>query len=384
MCLFIVVSTPALAQITLPRIPSEPTSAVLSHGSIGIVISTKDGFVLAADSRLTGEDGNRDNGQKLYRIGNGIACVIAGTVEAEVHSGTAPYQFGLRDALGSHLLNLDEAARQGGPVTSAQDVIPAVGFGVSRILGLAQGNSRIQPGPFVEAICASIASDASREWIRNDVPVVEEVSGSERTFKVGPVHRKMHSDTMSFKFDVIGQEFIPYKLLGEDIASDDPHTRTPIMLRFYQLKRTHRLNEFTLNDAVLLAREIVQATIDLSDQDAGVGGPIDIATITQGGVRWIQRKCGSELLPRTHFRIYDSRLTLQTLDNIECVRCDFTNARLFYAGDADVQLVEAKLGGSCRLAIAPDADKKNPQVAAKLKSLVRGHCRVVIQKGNFP
>ena len=381
---FSLVLAPAPGQTTLSRTPNEPTSAVLSHGSIGIVISTKDGFVLAADSRLTGEDGNRDNGRKLYTIGNDIACVIAGTVEAEVHSGTPPYQFELRDALGSHLLNLDEVARQGGPVTSAQDVIPAVAFGVSRILGLAQGNSSIQAGPFVEAICASVASDGSREWIRNDVPIIEEASGSERAFKVGPVQRKMHSDTTSFNFDVIGQELIPYKLLGADVASDDPHTRTPALLRFYQLKRKHRLNEFMLKDAVLLAREMVQATIDLSDEKAGVGGPIDIATITRRGVRWIQRKCDSELLQRTHFRIYDSRLTLQTLDNIECVRCDFTNARLFYAGDADVQLVEAKLGGSCRLAIAPDADKKNPQALAKLKSLVQGHCRIVVQQGNFP
>lgn len=381
---FGVALAPSLAQTTVSLNSSEPTTTVLSHGSVGVLISTKDGFVLAADSRLTREDGNRDNGRKLYTIGNDIACVIAGAVEAEVHSGTPPYQFELRDALGSHLLNLDEVARQGGPVTSAKDVIPAVAFGVSRILGLAQGNSSIQAGPFVEAICASVASDGSREWIRNDVPIIEEISGSERTFKVGFVRRKTHSDTTSFDFDVIGQKLIPHIILGADVASDDPHTRTPVLLRFYQLKRMHRLNEFTLKDAVLLAREMVQATIDLSNEDAGVGGPIDIATITQGGVRWIQRKCDSELLPRTHLRIYDSRLTLQTLGNIECVRCDFTNARLFYAGDADVQLVDARLGGSCRLAIAPDADKKNPQALAKLKSLVQGHCRVVVQQGNFP
>jgi Proteasome subunit len=298
MLTFAICLTSALEQPTFAQVRNEATSAVLSHGSI--VISTKDGFVLAADSRLTTEDGKRDDGQKLYTIGKSIACVIAGTVEAKVHSGTAPYQFELRDAVDLHLLLMDQVARNGDSLSSAKDVIPSIEFGVSRILGLAKGDSRIQPGPFVDASCASVAPDNSREWITNDFPVVEDATRSGRILKLGS-HGRPHTDLTSFSLDVIGQALVAYELLSANDATEESHTRTRIMRRFYELKRLHRSNEFTLDDAVTLARDIVQATTELSDGNSGVGGPIDIVVITKDGVHWLQTKVSIGVFAQTTF-----------------------------------------------------------------------------------
>lgn len=55
------------------------------------------------------------------------------------------------------------------------------------------------------------------------------------------------------------------------------------MDRYYQLKKLARLNELTLDEAASLARNLIQATIELSPESAGVGGPIDIAVITRTG-----------------------------------------------------------------------------------------------------
>jgi hypothetical protein len=156
------------------------------------------------------------------------------------------------------------------------------------------------------------------------------------------------------------------------------------MRRYYVLKKGSRLDQLTLREGVLLAKELVQSTIDLKPPTAGVGGPIDVAVVTRNGVRWIQRKRTVALLPSPHPRVFDSQISLQELDDFECVRCDFTDARLFYAGDADVQLVDSKFGGSCRLAVAPDAERKNPEATARLKALMQGKCRIVVQDSNFP
>jgi hypothetical protein len=57
---------------------------------------------------------------------------------------------------------------------------------------------------------------------------------------------------------------------------------------------------------------------------------------------------------------------------------------LFYAGRADVELVDSRLGGSCRLALAPDAEQRNPTVVARIKALVQDKCSIVIQDSNYP
>ena len=81
--------------------------------------------------------------------------------------------------------------------------------------------------------------------------------------------------------------------------------------------------------------------------------------------------------------MFDSKLTLQGLDNLQCVRRDFTDARLFYAGYGDVQLIDSRFGGTCRLALAPEAEARQPEVVRRLKTLVQDKCKVTVQNSNY-
>lgn len=175
-------------------------------------------------------------------------------------------------------------------------------------------------------------------------------------------------------------------MLSANAPTAERHTQSAIMRRYYLLKREKRLDQMTLKDGIALAVALVQATIDLAPAEAGVGGPIDVATVTTSGIKWIQKKANYASLPPAHSRVNDSnfRGTFQTLDNFQCVRCDFTDAHLFYEGLSDVELVDNTFGGSCRLALAPLAETRKPDVVARLKALMDGKCRIVVQNSNYP
>src|SRR5690242_19505535 len=84
--------------------PLQPTSNYV-HGTIAIVVSTRDGFVLATDSRASNSDGTHtDDARKAFTVGSRAACVFAGLVGSEI--GMEGYR--LRDAIGSHLTMLDK------------------------------------------------------------------------------------------------------------------------------------------------------------------------------------------------------------------------------------------------------------------------------------
>ncbi len=80
------------------------------HGTIDVVISTREGFVLATDSRGTTEGRLEktytDDVQKLFLIGDHTACVIAGVSGSELGSGALRP----REAIGTDLMALDRLA----------------------------------------------------------------------------------------------------------------------------------------------------------------------------------------------------------------------------------------------------------------------------------
>ena len=66
-------------------------AADLMQGSVDVVISTRYGFVLATDSRLTHRFESQitysDDTQKLFPVGAHSACVIAGLIGSGVGTG---------------------------------------------------------------------------------------------------------------------------------------------------------------------------------------------------------------------------------------------------------------------------------------------------------
>ncbi len=363
------------------------TTYGLVHGTIDVIVSTREGFALASDSRILRDVGTgssySDDGEKLFTIGDHAALVIAGLVGSQITGDGCT----VRDAIGTQMRLLDRSTKDRLQPLSAFDIATDFRNSLDSVASLLSGGVNGRQKFVGQASIVSFNPDGTSEWVKIDLPV-EVKSGEDGKVwpTVGAPVYQAHSGHAEREFDVdlLGQPAIAEKMLSARSPSADWHTRTPIMRRYYASKQNGTLNQFTLQEGVSLAEELVQATIDLAPASAGVGGPIDIATVTKTGIHWIQHKANAEALPPSHFLITNSHLSPQVLDDLECVHCDFTNAKLFYAGKADVVIVDGKFGGSCRLALSPDAESRRPAVVTRLRAFVQNKCQIVVQSSNYP
>ena len=357
----------------------------IDRGTVDVVISTTEGFVLATDSRLTTKtvSGTRhsDDIQKLFPVGTHTACVVAGLQASRVGSGALR----LANAIGTTLLGLDRLAFTN-PIT-AENIVTSYYFAMEQIgeLGNWPRNEISQVG---ELSVVSINPDGTSDWISLSVPLKAAENNAGGGLSVGALTYLIRATgtRLHFAFDVIGQRVIANRLLRANRPGRDKDGRSRIMKRYYRLKRAGQLDRFTLADAIILARELVQATIDFAPQSWGVGGPIDLATVTRTGVHWIQRKSGNAPLPTPHIRVTNSTFgpSPQVLDNLQCINCDFTDSHLLFAGTADVQLLDSKFGGKCRLVITPEAKRHRPDTVEALQQLIGHKCGQVVQESNYP
>jgi 20S proteasome alpha/beta subunit len=370
--------------VTAQRLP-EGTHTETVQGSVDVIISTKEGFVLATDSRLTTktDSGTRygDDAQKLFRVGTQTACVVAGLQSSKAGSGI------LRpaNAIGTTLLALDRSALTS-PIT-AENAATSFYLGIKQIAEL--GNwPRSEVPQTGELSVVSVTPEGTSDWISLSVPLKAtgrssevQLSAGSPTYSIRGTGRPLH-----FAFDVIGQRAIVDRMLQADGPERDKHTQSSIMVRYYRQKRAGQLDRFTLAEAIMLARELVQATIDLAPESAGVGGPIDIATITKNGFHCIQRKCRFASLPTPLIRVTNSTFGASplVLDNLQCINCNFTDSHLLFDGTADVQLYACKFGGKCRLVITPKAKRRSPDRVEALQELVGHQCIQVEQQSNYP
>ncbi|MFI5071390.1 MAG: hypothetical protein ACHP8A_10925 [Terriglobales bacterium] len=357
----------------------------ISRGTVDVVISTTEGFVLATDSRLTvtTDSGtiHRDDAQKLFPVGKQTACVVAGLQASRVGSGV------LRpaNAIGTTLLSLDRLAFTNR--MTADNIATSYYFAMKQIGELGDW-PRDEIDQIGELSLVSVNVDGTSDWISLSVPLTATdknaggpLSARAPTYSIRETGRPLH-----FGFGVIGQREIANRLLGDNRSERDKHSRSCIMTRYYRLKRAGQLDQLTLIEGIILARELIQATIDSAPQSAGVGGPIDIATVTKTGFHWIQRKCGVATLPTPLIRVTNSSFghSPLVLDKLQCLNCDFTDAHLLYAGTGDVQLLNCKFGGSCLLVITPDAKRRRPETVEALRKLIGSQCAQLEQESNYP
>src|SRR5579864_3941008 len=94
---FLLTLVPAQESVPVSGIRPVEMKSVAIHGTIDVVVSTREGIVLASDSRVTRTDGSHiDDAQKLFPVGTHAACVIAGLVGADLGA----QGFHLADTLG--------------------------------------------------------------------------------------------------------------------------------------------------------------------------------------------------------------------------------------------------------------------------------------------
>jgi 20S proteasome alpha/beta subunit len=360
----------------------EPASSYV-HGTIDVVVSTRDGFILATDSRGTQSNGSHsDDFQKVFTVGGRTACVVAGLTGADLGA----QGFRLRDAIASHLVLLDRSASSNQLQSNAAAVARTFEGGFQGVVGLLNPGTASLPSLVSATSIVSLTANREPEWITFYLPVaMKSDSNGEMYLTTGQPIYLFHSLNLGPRFDVeaIGYPDVARSLVRADKPGESSFSKSKIMRRFYKLKRKGRLDEISLDDGVELAKQLVAATIAVAPTTAGVGGPIDILTVTKDGVRWIQRKQVTADLPPPYIaRFFNSTLGAghQDLDGLECVRCLFRDMALRYNGDRDVQLLGCTFAGSCTLTLARDARNKNPEAVARLLNLVAGKCQVIEER----
>jgi 20S proteasome alpha/beta subunit len=357
------------------------------HGTIDVVISTREGFVLATDSRATlsapnGDGSHSDDAQKAFTIGNRAACVIAGLVGSDLQMEG----FRLRDAMGTHLVLLDRST-QNSPI-SATEIAHSFTFGLQSVAGLLTPNTQPRRDLVGAVSAVSVSPDGEPDWITLVLPITLAHAGpaNYEYFTVGTPQYFHHSLSIGQRFGVeaIGQPYLVNLL----IKANEPlpgieFSNSAVMKKFYERKKQGHLDEYSLEDAVALAKALVAATIEILPPQAGVGGPIDVLTVTKNGIHWVQRKERSAPFPPPyHVRFFGTRIGGggQPLDGLECIRCRFHDIEFSYAGDGDVELLAPVIEGHCRLKVLPDARRKMPLVVDRLKRALANKCEIIEER----
>lgn len=358
-------------------VTSQQLQSTYIHGTIDIAISTREGFVLAADSRVTSGNSHADNAQKAFAVGSRAACVVAGLVGSEMHMEG----FELRDALGTHLIDLDERAFGESRPVSASEIAQTFSSGLDSVAGLLLPVAGGRPSIVGAVSAVSISPDGQPEWVTLSLPI--DVRYAQYTnqyyYSIGPPIYMSRPLILGLRFDIqaLGVPYIAEHLLKANGPAGDSFSSAPIMLKFYDRKRSGHLDDFTLAEAVDLAKLLINATITLAPAEAGVGGAIDVLSVTNTGVHWVERKRNSAPFPppfSTRMAFNKMSSSYQPLDGLQCVRCTFQDMKLTFAGNADVELLGPTFEGTCHLTILPGARQRMPVVVDRLKHLVAGKC----------
>ncbi len=280
----------------LRNITPAQVEAAYVHGTIDVVISTKEGFVLATDSRATltalnGAESHSDDAQKLFTIGKTSACVIAGLIGSDMQMEG----FRLRDAMGTHLVMLHQRASTQDRPISASEIAQSFTFGLEGVAGLLPPSTPPSIGMVGAVSAVSVSPNGEPDWITLVLPLTRAHGGPTNAeyFTVGTPLYLHHSLNIGLRFGVeaIGQP----QLVNALIKANEPSpgiefSNSAVMRRFYERKRQGHLDEYSLQEAVDLAKALVAATIEILPPQAGVGGPIDVLTVTKNGTLWLSKK----------------------------------------------------------------------------------------------
>jgi hypothetical protein len=342
------------------------------HGTVVVVISTKDGFVLAGDSRgqyagsCTPAPGEY---QKLFAVGKRSAIVVAGLIQISDPSNE------LADSIATHLIRADEDSQQGSQplaATTAWIAFSAVQT-EARLLDGAQ-----QPAsPIAQLSAVSVGENGAREWVTfNIAPIIRTNALGDKYVAVKVTGFVDPPESRVFAFGSGGPEIT--KLT--DLSSPDPaksYSQLPIMQKYYSLKRSNRLSELSLQDGKELAQNLMEAAIAGAPACSGVGGSIDVLVITKDGVEWVRKKSAVAASPPLYVaRVFDSDLSGR-IDGLECMRCSVKSGTvLSFSGERAVRLVQTKFEGPCEFVLKTGAEQAMPAVAEKLRSALGTSCDV--------
>ena len=271
------------------------------NATVGIVVNTYDGLVVAADSRVTSQEGGMtriasDFGEKVVRVGSHVAVMFAGTAYL-LDEGFHPRSIGSIVRQYKSSAKLTDTTR-----VSPNKVACDLDSLLTRLYNLNIVNAK--SGTLDMHICGYDGSNERRvyeltfPYIDRDKSSIQKVRGDLDTITQTP------SSVVSGQNDVYARLIKGYDpLLAEhewfrpvvkvDSTGKDS-TTTVEKLALDNFRYYIRYDLMTLQDAIDFAVFIIRATIESQRFNQktiqGVGGSIDIGVITTDGFRWIQYK----------------------------------------------------------------------------------------------
>ncbi len=376
-CLFVLVSCrpdPTLASgnetpVSLPK-------AV--HGTIVVAISTKDGFVLAGDSRgsvgcmpVAGEF------EKVFSVGKRSGIVVAGLIQSEDSTEE------LKDSVATWLHDLDQPGTQFG----APDIVRSFVSDIRDELFLLDPSVPVGT-PVAAASAVTVDELGGSEWITLILdPVVQTHRGGIQIL-TAKVEKFVVPPASKVQALGSGSGVVERLTSLEQPTPTIPYSEEPVLRKYYSLKKSNNLSDLTLQDGEALARLFVAAAIDWGSTEpcAGLGGSIDVLAITKAGTEWIQRK--TEVVPSTPkwgLRISHQELRgkLDWLPGVEWFRDTVPDGgTITFDGDGDVHVVSPSFAGTCDFVIGEYAEQRRPTTTSRLKQVFRPSCGIYVLSGS--
>jgi len=293
----------------------------VGSGTLGVLIITREGMVLAADSRTTYSNGHGhdDRAVKIFKLGN-AGCMVAGTVVAPPTVGTFGFNLpkeietiaGIPQVLDSPSVyegylehRLGTAIDEGIIKVLAADFfdddqeIASVLLGGYHLVKGGQPPSKIpdryldeaykikylsRPTPSIEGGRSVLGPFNSAYSVPVRQYYVLEVAGP------GPFVIFTNGNDHLLKAILHGKQSWPILTSKDRLREVDLRSvsEDPEMKSYFELKNRGQLDSMSLAQAVKLADSLIEENIRLAGDDLGIGGQVDIATITRmEGFRWV-------------------------------------------------------------------------------------------------
>jgi hypothetical protein len=277
----------------------------LLHGTVVVVVSTKEGFVLGSDSRLTNLQTGQPapyGGEKVFLMGDRAAIAIAGLV-----SSSLALQPSIAESLAGDFRLHNKLMKADGNPWEQQATGP-LGWFLSRFDSLLQ---LIDTGVELDsrlaaASAVSVSNDGVPEWITVYLHAWKryDQTGTQRwdyrrDFKDPPASRVVVMAPPEYE-DFVNQ------ILDRNPRPGDPVLQIEALRHYFTLKRTGQLSNLTIDDGMALAEFLIRAAISRAARNhfLGIGGDIQLLEVTRDGSAWIHRLDPAKLHPRSISPVY--------------------------------------------------------------------------------
>jgi 20S proteasome alpha/beta subunit len=286
-------------------------------GTLGLLIITKEGMVLAADSRTIYSSGAQDDSAvKIFQLGRNSGCMLAGTVFVQSNSVSRGFDLGeeiRKVSQRSRLIDdpdyfltslsqqLENAIYGAGKQTAPGKFFDDDTDVASLLIGgysVSTGDPALPDHYFEKAFKLSILTTPS--------PSIEEGNGvaaynqpnSEvlRRYQVLDVHGPGPFAIFTNGNDQLLKSILAHRrtiflLTSRGMLREISLTelsREEALNTYFELREGNQLDAMSLEQAVRLADALIRINIELAGTDLGIGGQVDIATITrEDGFRWV-------------------------------------------------------------------------------------------------